>query len=178
MNRAKTNDLDQRRDRLCEVYRSPHFIRDATAIAEQLASHLTQAAARQRTVWPAVDPDALLQRWPDPEQGPQVELPSLIADIIADSTCQHHPGFVGQQLSVPPPLLGAVAMVSAILNNSAAIFEGAPVAIALEQRIVSWMAQGRSGRLGRRRVDVRRYAGSPDGVAGHATVAGRRRSVG
>jgi L-2,4-diaminobutyrate decarboxylase len=57
------------------------------------------------------------------------------------STHQHHPGFVGQQLSVPPPIVGPVAMVSALLNNSAAIFEGAPVAIALEHRVISWMAR-------------------------------------
>jgi L-2,4-diaminobutyrate decarboxylase len=65
----------------------------------------------------------------------------LLADVLAGSTHQHHPGFVGQQLAAPPPLVGPVAMLAAILNNSAAIFEGAPVAIALERRVVTWMTR-------------------------------------
>jgi L-2,4-diaminobutyrate decarboxylase len=37
-------------------------------------------------------------------------------------------------------MLGLAAMVSAILNNSSAIYEGAPVAVTLEHRLVSWMS--------------------------------------
>ena len=42
-------------------------------------------------------------------------------------------------MSTPPPLAGLVALVSTVVNNSAAIFEGAPVAVAMERRIVAWM---------------------------------------
>ena len=88
---------------------------------------------------PARSPDRLLDDWPDPVAAPTIDLDRLLADFITGSTNQHHPGFVGQQLSTPPPLVGPVALVAAIVNNSAAIFEGAPVAVAMERRVVSWM---------------------------------------
>jgi L-2,4-diaminobutyrate decarboxylase len=83
----------------------------------------------------------VLERWPGPDSGPRETLDHLLADVLAGSTHQHHPGFVGQQLSAPPPFVAPVAMVAALLNNSAAIFEGAPVAIALERQVVTWMSR-------------------------------------
>ncbi len=110
-------------------------------MTELLRRHLTRAACREGPVWPATPPEEQLERWPDPETGPPIAVEELVAEILAGSTCQHHPGFVGQQLSVPPPVVGPVAMASAILNNSVAIYEGAPAAVALERRVVEWMAR-------------------------------------
>lgn len=98
-------------------------------------------ADREGPVWPPAGPEELLGRWPDLDEAPGSELGPVLADVLAESTHQHHPGFVGQQLPPPPPLVGPVAMVAAILNNSAAIFEGAPVAIVLERRVVEWMSR-------------------------------------
>ncbi len=131
--------LDRRSAHLTSVYDPERFTGEATAVAQLLRDHLQCMAARQGPVWPATKPDELLDHWPDPEAGPPASLVSLLADFVAASTHQHHPGFVGQQLSVPPPLVGPVAMVAAIVNNSSAIFQGAPVSIALERRMVNWM---------------------------------------
>jgi L-2,4-diaminobutyrate decarboxylase len=133
------SDLDQRSARLAAAYDPEQFACQSTAVTELLRNHLAHTAARHGPVWPAVRPDELIERWPDPEAGPAVTLEGLLADVLAGSTHQHHPGFVGQQLSAPPPLVGPVAMLAAILNNSSAIFEGAPVAITLERRVVAWM---------------------------------------
>ncbi len=136
-----TEELDRLNARLKAAYDPDRFVREATAVTELLRRHLTRAACREGPVWPATPPEEQLERWPDPETGPPVAVEELLAEVLAGSTCQHHPGFAGQQLSVPPPLVGPVAMVSAILNNSVAIYEGAPVAVALERRVVSWMAR-------------------------------------
>jgi L-2,4-diaminobutyrate decarboxylase len=133
------SDLNRRSARLAAPYDADQFARQAASITELLRDHLVRMASRQGAVWPPAGPDDVLERWPDPESGPTETLDHLLADVLAGSTHQHHPGFVGQQLSSPPPLVGPVSMVAAILNNSAAIFEGAPVAIALERRIVTWM---------------------------------------
>ena len=133
--------LDERSSRLVAAYDPERFALQASAVTDLLKGHLERAAAREGAVWPAETPEEVLARWPDPEAGPPVAVDRLLADVLAGSTCQHHPGFVGQQLSVPPPVVGPAAMVAAILNNSAAIFEGAPVAVALEHRVVSWMAR-------------------------------------
>jgi L-2,4-diaminobutyrate decarboxylase len=133
------SDLNRRSARLAAAYDPDEFARQAASTTELLRDHLARTASRQGAVLPPASPDDVLKRWPDPESGPTETLDQLLADVIAGSTHQHHPGFVGQQLSAPPPFVGPVAMVAAILNNSAAIFEGAPAVIALERRVVDWM---------------------------------------
>jgi L-2,4-diaminobutyrate decarboxylase len=133
------HDLNQRSTRLTVQYDPDQFARQAASIIELVRAHLERTASRQGPVWPAASPFEVLERWPDVESGPIETIERLLAEFIAGSTHQHHPGFVGQQLSAPPPLVGPVAMVAAIINNSAAIFEGAPVAVALEHRVVTWM---------------------------------------
>ncbi len=141
MHRPAAVELDQRSARLAGVYDAKRFKDEAAAVSALLIEYLTRVMAREGPVWPAARPEELLERWPDPDLAPPLRIDHLLAEILRNSTHQHHPGFVGQQLSVPPPLVGPVAMVAAILNNSSAIFEGAPVAVALERRIVSWMSR-------------------------------------
>ncbi len=141
MAQGPTDELDARSMRLAEAYEPQRFVREANAVTELLRAHLERASSRSGPVWPVTTPDALLNRWPDPEEGPQTPTHTSVEELLAASTSQHNPGFVGQQLSAPPPLVGPVAMASAILNNSAAIFEGAPAAIALEKRVLTWMAR-------------------------------------
>src|SRR5262249_21843818 len=133
------SDLDRRSKNLTSMYDPERFAGEAAAVTELLRKHLQRMAVGEGPVWPATRPEELLEQWPDPETAPPAALVSLVADFIAASTHQHHPGFVGQQLSVPPPLVGPVAMTTAIINNSSAILQGAPVAIALERRLVTWM---------------------------------------
>jgi L-2,4-diaminobutyrate decarboxylase len=135
------SDLNERSAHLTARYDPDEFAGQAASITELLRDHLVRAASRQGPVWPSARPTDVLERWPDPESGPTETIDRLLADVIAGSTHQHHPGFVGQQLSAPPPLVGPVSMLAAILNNSSAIFEGAPVAIALERRVVTWMSR-------------------------------------
>jgi L-2,4-diaminobutyrate decarboxylase len=139
MQESVESDLNQRSACLAGAYDADQFARQATLITELLRDHLRRAVSRQGPVWPSAGPPEVLERWPCPESGPTETLENILADVLAGSTHQHHPGFVGQQLSVPPPLVGPVSMLATILNNSAAIFEGAPVLIALEHRVVTWM---------------------------------------
>jgi L-2,4-diaminobutyrate decarboxylase len=134
-------DLDQRSARLAARYDPDEFVRQAASVTELLREHLVRTGSRLGPVWPAARPSEVFERWPDPESGPIETIDRLLSDVLAGSTHQHHPGFIGQQLSAPPPLVGPVSMLTAILNNSSAIFEGAPVAIALERRVVRWMAR-------------------------------------
>ncbi len=141
MKDLSAGDLDRRSARLAAAYDPERFARESATVTKLVHDHLERAADRDRPVWPATEPDELYERWPDPESAPPAEAHELLAEVLADSTSQHHPGFIGQQLSAPPPVVGPVAMVSATLNNSVALYEGAPVATVLERRVVSWMAR-------------------------------------
>src|SRR5262245_393179 len=146
-------DLDAQSARLMAAYDPDDFARQAAIAVQLTRDHLASAAAGTRAVWPAASPDAVLGAWPDPASTPPASVEQILQEFLAGSTAQHHPGFVGQQLSTPPPMAGAAALVSTIVNNSAAIFEGAPVAVAMERRVVEWMlrktgyAEGAAGIL-------------------------------
>jgi L-2,4-diaminobutyrate decarboxylase len=132
--------LNQRSAILTAAYDPDQFARQSASITHLLSDYLARMASRQGPVWPAAGPVEVLERWPSPDKEPRDKLEDLLGEVLAGSTHQHHPGFVGQQLSAPPSFVGPVSMLASILNNSAAIFEGAPVAIALERRVVTWMS--------------------------------------
>ena len=135
-------ELDAASERLAAAYAPAHFERDARATVEELARYLRTAPLGKGSVWPAVAPQELLARWPAPDAGVhEGGVPALLSDIFRDTTHQHHPGYVGQQLSAPPPVAALAALVVALSNNSSAIYDGAPVATVLERRIVSWLTE-------------------------------------
>ena len=131
--------LDRASERLLAPFNPTSFSTETHRTADELAGHLDRALHRRGPVWPPTAPDSLLGQWPKPSSGPTMDLEHFVREVLAGSTCQHHPGFVGQQLSPPLPLTGSVGMLTALLNNSSAIFEGAPVQIALEHRVIEWM---------------------------------------
>lgn len=149
--------LDEQSARLLRAYDPETFATQAAAAANMVHEHLVRALAGERAVWPGRSPEDLLDAWPDPTTTPAIGLERILEGFLAGSTAQHHPGFVGQQVSTPPALAGPVALVSTVVNNSAAIFEGAPVAVAMERRIVAWM---------------NRTAGYGDAAAGILTSGG------
>lgn len=141
MDSLSKQNLDNRNDELRQQYQPQQFVRDVNDITTLIEKHLLDAAAGKRPVWPATPPEKLLASWPDPETTKPQELKNLIAATLSGSTCQHHPGYIGQQLSVPPLVAGPIGMAASILNNSSAVFVGGPVAVAMEHRVISWMAR-------------------------------------
>jgi L-2,4-diaminobutyrate decarboxylase len=153
----RESDLNAQSDRLTTAYDPEAFARQAAGAVQLTRDYLVSAANGGRAVWPGAPPEVVLNAWPDPIDAPATSIEQVLQQFLADSTAQHHPGFVGQQLSTPPPLAGLAALVSTIVNNSAAIFEGAPAAVAMERRVVNWML---------------RKAGYEDGAAGILTSGG------
>src|SRR5262245_49741776 len=105
-------DLDAQSARLMAAYDPDDFARQAATAVALTRAHLASAAAGTRAVWPGTSPDAVLDAWPDPVSAPSASIEQILEEFLAASTAQHHPGFVGQQLSTPPPLAGPVALVA------------------------------------------------------------------
>ena len=135
----RERELDEACDRLMAAFDPERFVSLGHASVDHLGDALRATAARNGAVWPTTPPDTVYERWPEPGRAPRMGFEPFVRQVLEGSTRQHHPGFVGQQLSAPLPLAGPTAMLSALLNNSSAIFEGAPVQIALERRVVEWM---------------------------------------
>jgi len=90
-----------------------------------LSSYLQQANAGALPVLPHVDPDTMLQRWnlPIPASGKGMEDAfTLLRRTLAESNHLHHPRYMGHQVSAPLPLAAVCDLVSALLNNSTAVY--------------------------------------------------------
>jgi L-2,4-diaminobutyrate decarboxylase len=112
-------------------------------IIKLLASHLQQANTGVLPVLPYVDPDTMLQRWnlPIPASGKGMgEAFTLLRRTLAESNHLHHPRYMGHQVSAPLPLAAICDFVTALLNNSAAVYEMAQVETVIEAHLVRWIA--------------------------------------
>jgi len=112
-------------------------------VIKLLASYLQQANAGALPVLPYIDPDAMLQRWnlPVPASGKGMgHALTLLRRTLAESNHLHHPRYMGHQVSAPLPLAAACDLVSALLNNSTAVYEMAQVETVMEAHLVRWIA--------------------------------------
>ncbi len=142
---------------------SPHTRREDPLSAQELEGtlqlltrYLVQADSGSIPVLPYADPEALLQRWnlqiPASGKGME-EAATLLERALAGSIHLHHPRNMGHQLSAPLPLAAACDFVSALLNNSSAVYEVGPVETVIEAHLVRWIAAlagfdpGRAGGL-------------------------------
>jgi len=111
------------------------------ALVDQLAEHLAQAQARALPVLPQSDPEAQSAQWPaDFSPEPRGDLAAFTARVLANSNHLHHPRFIGHQVTSPLPSAALFELVSALLNNSMAIFEMGPAATAMERNVLRWLA--------------------------------------
>jgi hypothetical protein len=112
-------------------------------LIKMLASYLQQANAGALPVLPHVDPDTMLQRWnlPITASGKGMgDAFTLLSRTLAESNHLHHPRYMGHQVSAPLPLAALCDFVSALLNNSTAVYEMAQVATVMEAHLVRWIA--------------------------------------
>jgi len=112
-------------------------------LMKMLASYLQQANAGALPVLPCVDPDTMLQRWnlPITASGKGMgDAFTLLSRTLAESNHLHHPRYMGHQVSAPLPLAALCDFVSALLNNSTAVYEMAQVATVMEAHLVRWIA--------------------------------------
>lgn len=65
----------------------------------------------------------------------------MVERLLALSPKQHHPRYVGHQVSATIPRAALGALVGAVLNNGMAAFESGPAASMMERRVIDWMTR-------------------------------------
>src|ERR1043166_2214841 len=121
------------------------------------AEYMAQTRSRDGRVSTLHTPAGLAARFDEPMPRTGRPIPAIIrrvrADIIPDCNHLFHPRYVGHQVSAALPVPVWMEVVTAALNQSAAVFEMSPVGTVLEHRVVQWMcelvgfAAGASGTL-------------------------------
>lgn len=112
-------------------------------LVDRLADHLdTDLARAERPVLPRQTPETMRAAWQDdfPADG-GADPAALFERVLADSLHLHHPRCVGHQVVPPAPLAALADLVSAVLNNSMAVYEVGPAATAVESTVIAWLCR-------------------------------------
>jgi len=108
---------------------------DARALLSRMERYLDDAAARRGRVYPTGTHEEILARWPADFDAP-VAFDAVVEQAFADSVAQHHPGYLGFQLSQPLPRAVLFEALASLLNNGMASFDSGPANSAAEVAVV------------------------------------------
>ncbi len=128
-------------ERVGAAWSAAAFEQDAALVVPRLIRHLARATAGEGTVTRGFPgPAAILDATPGGfSEEPSMELSALLEDVLARSPTQHHPRYVGHQVSAALPRAALLGLVAQVLNNGMAAFESGPAMVALERRVIDWM---------------------------------------
>ena len=123
------------------IWSDNSFRADADLIVARLAQHIEITTRGEELVTRGFPPpDVMFNHFSDEFlDGPSAELPELLERILAFSPHQHHPRYVGHQVSSALPRAALMSLVGAVLNNGMAAFESGPASTTMERRVVEWM---------------------------------------
>lgn len=110
-------------------------------LLERLAEHLAACGRRGVRVSPEGGPEALVARWPLDDLEATIPFEELVEHALRDSVAQHHPGYVGHQLSQPLPRAVLLDALASLLNNGMAAFDSGPANSAAELAVVRALAR-------------------------------------
>ncbi|MDJ0762206.1 MAG: pyridoxal-dependent decarboxylase [Myxococcota bacterium] len=124
------------------AFNPDRFRRNGHRLVDLLASFLEGSVDRKPAeVLRQIDPEKMLDLWEGAFQdAPTADLFSLIERVLAQSNNLQHPRYIGHQCCTPLPTAALVDLVGTLLNNGSAVYEMGPVNVAMERRLVSWMA--------------------------------------
>ncbi len=121
-----------------ELWSERAFAADAAGVVARLEQHLALATAGGgRVLRGFPSPEELLATVPEPlGEAPILALHELVDQTLERSPWQHHPRYVGHQVSAALPRAAVLSMVAALLNNGMAAYESGPFLTVLERRVI------------------------------------------
>ena len=124
-----------------DAFHPETFRQQGHALIDTLADYLARATAdTAMPVLPWVEPEAMLERWPQtfPER-PADDPNALLARAVEQANHLHHPHYMGHQVPGPLPMAALCDMVASLLNNGMAVYEMGPQGVAMERALIKFM---------------------------------------
>ena len=125
---------------LKEAYNPEHFRTLGYELINVLTTYLKDAQQGNIPVVQWTTPSEQLRFWEDYTLDSNAPI-TLFKDIIARSMHVHHPKYMGHQIAPTAPLAALSGLVSALLNNGAAIYEMGSSSTAIEKLVIQNLAQ-------------------------------------
>lgn len=125
---------------LKNAYNAETFRKQGHELVNQLADYLNNCMSENTKTLPWKEPMDLLNEWEsDFSQTSTTNVSEIFDTIIKKSIHLHHPKNMGHQVVPPVPLAALSDLLSALLNNSMAIYEVGPTSSAIEKIITTWL---------------------------------------
>lgn len=125
---------------LKEAYNPEHFRTLGYELIDVLTTYLKDAQQGTIPVVQWTTPSEQLRFWEDYTLDSNAPT-TLFKDIIARSMHVHHPKYMGHQIAPTVPLAALSGLVSALLNNGAAIYEMGSSSTAIEKLVIQSLTQ-------------------------------------
>ncbi len=128
-------------DLLKKAYDPELFRKEGHKIVDLLADYLKNCFQREENlqVLPWKEPQKMLDFLSEKNDNILPDISGFIKEIMDKSIHLHHPRCMGHQVTPPLPLAALTEMVTALLNNSMAIYEVGPYSTAVEKYITDWV---------------------------------------
>ncbi len=110
------------------------------AVVDRLTTHLQRTlttAATDVVKWR--EPSEMRERWPADFSPEPTEPMPLLERLLEDSIHQHHPRYIGHQLSPAIPSAALFDLVASLLNNGSSSYDAGPATATMENSCVRWM---------------------------------------
>lgn len=123
------------------AFSSERFREHGRRVVDRLADHLARAHTGDGRPSPGLTPFEAEARFADAfTEEPSADPLELLDRLIDASMHQHHPGYVGHQVTCPLPGAALYELAGTLLNNGMAAFESGPANTAMERAVVRWLA--------------------------------------
>ncbi|MCZ7680216.1 MAG: pyridoxal-dependent decarboxylase [Sandaracinaceae bacterium] len=122
------------------AFDAARFRAEAAQVIERLAAHLEAATSGATRPSPGLSTFEAEARFPDAfGEDPIASVEDVLERFLTNSNHQHHPGYVGHQVTSPLPRAALFDLVGSLLNNGMAAFESGPAAVAMERAAVRFL---------------------------------------
>lgn len=122
------------------AFDAARFRAEAAQVIERLAAHLEAATSGATRPSPGLTTFEAEARFPDAfGEDPIASVDDVLERFLTNSNHQHHPGYVGHQVTSPLPRAALFDLVGSLLNNGMAAFESGPAAVAMERAAVRFL---------------------------------------
>ena len=126
------------------AFTSDEYLEAVDKVSAKIADYLRSASRGEVPVLDYESPEEKLERWrkPIPKAGTGIaDAVELLGEVIDQSNHFMHPRYIGHQV---PPVLPFAALCDhavSLLNNSAAIYEMAPLEPIVETILIDWISK-------------------------------------
>ncbi len=123
------------------AYDPETFRKQGHELVDRLADYLKDCKEEKLKTLPWKEPKDSFRQWETDFNDPTPTTMGAVLDsVIKKSLHLHHPKYMGHQVVPPVPPAALAELVSALLNNSMAVYEVGPAAAAIEKVVTGWLA--------------------------------------